>query len=149
MRGVDGPKPGRGDEARLSEARVVLALAARVRGIPAYIVMPRTAPAVKKAAVEGYGGIVTECEPTHADRERTAAGIVARNGGTLIPPFDHPDVIAGQGTAALELMSNVKPRNEFRMVLKRVADDSSSLAGWVLAWHVVLGLWHRRTSFDQ
>ena len=84
-----------------------LALAARVRGIPAYIVMPRTAPAVKKAAVEGYGGIVTLCEPTLAAREETAAALVARTGGTLIPPFDHPDVIAGQGTAALELLEDV------------------------------------------
>jgi threonine dehydratase/serine racemase len=84
-----------------------LALAARVRGIPAYIVMPRTAPQVKKAAVEGYGGIVTLCEPTLAAREQTAAEVVAKTGGTLIPPFDHPDVIAGQGTAALELLEDV------------------------------------------
>src|SRR5688500_19038613 len=84
-----------------------LALAARVRGIPAFIVMPRTAPAVKKAAVEGYGGIVSLCEPTLEARERTAAEVVARTGGTLIPPFDHPDVIAGQGTAALELLEDV------------------------------------------
>jgi threonine dehydratase len=84
-----------------------LALAARVRGIPAHIVMPRTAPAVKKAAVEGYGGIITLCEPSLAAREETAAAVVARTGGTLIPPFDHPDVIAGQGTAALELLEDV------------------------------------------
>jgi threonine dehydratase/serine racemase len=81
-----------------------LALAARVRGIPAYIVMPRTAPLVKKNAVEGYGGVVTLCEPTLEAREKAAAEVVARTGGTLIPPFDHPDVIAGQGTAALELL---------------------------------------------
>jgi threonine dehydratase len=84
-----------------------LALAARVRGIPAYIVMPRTAPLVKKNAVEGYGGIVTLCEPTLAAREAAAAELVAQTGGTLIPPFDHPDVIAGQGTAALELLDEV------------------------------------------
>jgi threonine dehydratase/serine racemase len=84
-----------------------LALAARLRGIPAHIVMPRTAPAVKKAAVLGYGGNVVECEPNLADRERVAAELVARTGGTLIPPFDHPDVIAGQGTAALELLEEV------------------------------------------
>ncbi|MBN9118542.1 MAG: pyridoxal-phosphate dependent enzyme [Planctomycetes bacterium] len=84
-----------------------LALAARVRGVPAYIVMPKTAPAVKKAAVEGYGGIVTLCEPNLADRERTANALVERTGATLIPPFDHPDVIAGQGTAALELLEDV------------------------------------------
>jgi threonine dehydratase len=84
-----------------------LALAARQREIPAYIVMPRTAPAVKKAAVEGYGGIVTLCEPTLAAREETAAELVKKTGATLIPPFDHPDVIAGQGTAALELLEDV------------------------------------------
>jgi threonine dehydratase len=84
-----------------------LALAARVRGIPAYIVMPKTAPAVKKAAVEGYGGIITLCEPTLAAREETAAALVAKTGATLIPPFDHVDVIAGQGTAALELLEDV------------------------------------------
>ena len=84
-----------------------LALAARVRGIAAYIVMPRTAPEVKKAAVAGYGGIITLCEPNLADRERTANEVVAKTGATLIPPFDHPDVIAGQGTAALELLEEV------------------------------------------
>jgi threonine dehydratase/serine racemase len=84
-----------------------LALAARVRGIPAYVVMPRVAPAVKRAAVEGYGGIVTLCEPTLEARERTAAEVVEKTGAVLIPPFDHPDVIAGQGTAALELLEDV------------------------------------------
>ncbi len=83
-----------------------LALAARVRGIPAHIVMPRTAPAVKRDAVIGYGGRVTECEPTLADRERVAADLVAATGGTLIPPFDHADVIAGQGTCALEMLED-------------------------------------------
>lgn len=84
-----------------------LARAARVRGIPAYIVMPRTAPAVKRAAVAGYGGQITECEPTQAAREEAAARLVAETGAVLIPPFDHPDVIAGQGTAALELLEEV------------------------------------------
>jgi threonine dehydratase/serine racemase len=84
-----------------------LALAARVRGIPAYIVMPKNAPAVKKSAVEGYGGKVTLCEPNLAAREETAAKLVAETGATLIPPFDHADVIAGQGTAALELLEDV------------------------------------------
>jgi threonine dehydratase/serine racemase len=84
-----------------------LALAARVRGVPAYIVMPQTAPQVKRAAVEGYGGIVTLCEPTLPAREETAARLVAETGANLIPPFEHPDVIAGQGTAALELLEDV------------------------------------------
>ncbi len=84
-----------------------LALAARVRGVPAYIVMPKTAPAVKRAAVEGYGGHVTLCEPNLAAREQAAGELVAKTGATLIPPFDHVDVIAGQGTAALELLEDV------------------------------------------
>lgn len=84
-----------------------LALAARLRGAPAFIVMPRTAPGIKRAAVEGYGGQVVLCEPTLADREATAARIQAETGATLIPPFNHPDVIAGQGTVALELLDQV------------------------------------------
>lgn len=84
-----------------------LALAAKVRGIPATIVMPRTAPAVKKQAVLGYGGRVIECEPVVSERERVANQAVADTGGVLIPPYDHPDVIAGQGTAALELLADV------------------------------------------
>ncbi len=84
-----------------------LALAARVRGIPAYIVMPKNAPAVKKAAVEGYGGQVTLCEPNLAAREEAAARLVKETGAALIPPFDHVDVIAGQGTVALELLEDV------------------------------------------
>ena len=84
-----------------------LALAAKVRGITAHVVMPHTASPIKKQAVLDYGGIVIECEPTLTDRERAAIEIVAKTGGTLIPPFDHPDVIAGQGTAALELLNQV------------------------------------------
>ena len=84
-----------------------LALAARMRGIPAYVVMPRTASPIKRRAVEEYGGQVIECEPTLAAREATAAAVAQRTGATLIPPFDHPDVIAGQGTTALELLDEV------------------------------------------
>jgi threonine dehydratase/serine racemase len=84
-----------------------LALAARLRGIAAHIVMPSNAPAVKRRAVEGYGGRVIECVPTLAAREETAAAVVAETGATLIPPYDHPDIIAGQGTAALELLEEV------------------------------------------
>ena len=84
-----------------------LALAARLRGITAHIVMPSNAPAVKRRAVEEYGGRVIECVPTLAAREETAAAVVAATGATLIPPYDHPDIIAGQGTAALELLQQV------------------------------------------
>lgn len=81
-----------------------LALAAKMRGIPAHIVMPRTASPVKRRAVQEYGGRIVECEPTLAARETTAAEVVEQTGATLIPPYNHPDVIAGQGTAALELL---------------------------------------------
>jgi threonine dehydratase/serine racemase len=84
-----------------------LALAAKLRGIPAHIVMPSNASPVKRRAVEDYGGRVIECEPTLAARQRTAAAVLAETGGTLIPPYDHADVIAGQGTVALELLDQV------------------------------------------
>ena len=84
-----------------------LALAARLRGIPAWIVMPKTAPAVKKAAVAGYGGQIVFCEPTLAARETTLAQVVAETGATFIPPYNHAYVIAGQGTAAVELCADV------------------------------------------
>lgn len=80
-----------------------LALAARVRGIPAYIVMPTNAPEVKREAVRGYGGVVIPCEPTQASRESTAARVAVETGATLVPPYDAPDVIEGQGTIATEL----------------------------------------------
>jgi threonine dehydratase/serine racemase len=85
-----------------------LALAARLRGIPAHVVMPAGSPRVKRAAVEGYGARVVECEPTLSAREATAARVVAETGAALIPPYDHPDVIAGQGTVALELLEQVE-----------------------------------------
>ncbi|MEI7878464.1 MAG: hypothetical protein RLY72_1970 [Planctomycetota bacterium] len=81
-----------------------LALAARMRGIPAHVVMPSNSAEIKKAAVRGYGAEVIECEPTLEARESTAAQVIARTGGTMIPPFNHPNVIAGQGTIALELL---------------------------------------------
>lgn len=84
-----------------------LALAARMRGIAAHIVMPQNASPVKRNAVAEYGARVILCEPTLEARETTAAAVVAETGATLIPPYDHPDVIAGQGTAALELLEEV------------------------------------------
>ncbi len=81
-----------------------VALAAKLRGISAHIVMPRTASTVKRRSVEEYGGHVILCEPTQQAREVAAAASLAETGGTLIPPYDHADVIAGQGTAVLELL---------------------------------------------
>lgn len=84
-----------------------LALAARLRGIPAYIVMPENAPAVKKAAVAGYGGQITYCEPTLAARETTLAQVVQETNANVVHPYNNDRVIAGQGTAALELLEDV------------------------------------------
>ncbi|HKB02782.1 MAG TPA: pyridoxal-phosphate dependent enzyme [Gemmataceae bacterium] len=84
-----------------------LALAAGRRGVPAYIVMPHTAPAVKRAAVEAYGGRMTFCEPDQASREAAAAEVVRTTGATLVHPYNDERVIAGQGTAALELLADV------------------------------------------
>jgi threonine dehydratase len=84
-----------------------VARAARLRGIPAHIVMPTTALEVKRAAVLGYGAEVVPCEPTQASRESTARSVAKETGATMIPPYDHADVIAGQGTVALELLEQV------------------------------------------
>jgi threonine dehydratase len=81
-----------------------LALAARMRGIPAYIVMPNNAPSVKKNAVVGYGGQITFCEPTLEARESTLERIRLETGASVVHPYNDARVIAGQGTAALELL---------------------------------------------
>jgi threonine dehydratase len=84
-----------------------LALAAALRGIPATIVMPSNAPAVKRAAVADYGATIVLCEPTLQAREQTTADFIARTGATLVHPFDDPRVISGQGTVALELLEEL------------------------------------------
>lgn len=83
-----------------------LALAARNRGIPAYIVMPSNAPQVKKEAVAGYSGQITFCEPTLQARESTMESIREKTGAAVIHPYNNERVIAGQGTAALELLAD-------------------------------------------
>lgn len=85
-----------------------LALAASIRGIEAHVVMPNNAPAVKRRAVQGYGATIYPCEPTLQAREALAAEVIEQTGATLIPPYDHPDVIAGQGTVGLELMEQAE-----------------------------------------
>jgi threonine dehydratase len=81
-----------------------LARAAQLRGVPAYIVMPENSAAAKRAAVERYGGRITWCEPALAARERSAARLVAETGATMVHPYDDLAVMAGQGTACLELL---------------------------------------------
>lgn len=94
-----------------------LALAARIQGVPAHIVMPRTAPDVKKTAVKGYGGIITWCEPTLESRESTMQEVVKKTGVTFVPPYNHFHIICGQGTAAREL---VEEAGELDIVLAPV-----------------------------
>lgn len=81
-----------------------LALAARMRGIPAYIVMPENAPEIKKKAVAGYGAQITFCEPTQVAREATLKQVAQQTGATEIHPYNYFNVICGQGTAAKELI---------------------------------------------
>lgn len=84
-----------------------VAYAAMMRGIPSYIVMPNNAPEVKLNAVKGYNAKITLCEPTSEARITTLENIAERTGATVIHPFNNPHVIAGQGTAALELIEDV------------------------------------------
>jgi len=81
-----------------------LALAAKMNGIKAFIVMPENAPSVKKDAVAGYGALITFCKPTLQAREETCRAIMEKEGATLVHPYDNFNVICGQGTAALELI---------------------------------------------
>lgn len=86
-----------------------MALAGRLLDVPVTVVMPDNAPALKLAATRGYGATVVVYDPKVDNREELATAIVAERGLTLIPPYDHPDVIAGQGTAALELINEAGP----------------------------------------
>ena len=86
-----------------------VALSARLLDMPAVIVMPQDAPAVKVDATRGYGGDVVLYNRYSEDREAIGQRIASERGMTLIPPYDHPDVMAGQGTAALELIEEVGP----------------------------------------
>lgn len=85
-----------------------LAYAAGRRGIPCHVVMPRTAPQAKKDAVRGYGGIITECEPSTSSREAVFAEVQAETGAEFVHPYNDPRVIAGQGTCSKELMEQVE-----------------------------------------
>ena len=84
-----------------------LSRAAKLRGIPAHIVMPSNTLKVKVRAVEGYGGRIVFCEPNQRAREEACAKVMAETGATLIHPFENEDVMAGQGTVAVELLEEV------------------------------------------
>ncbi|PLP99687.1 threo-3-hydroxy-L-aspartate ammonia-lyase [Cupriavidus pauculus] len=86
-----------------------IALSAKLLGMPATIVMPQDAPALKVAATKGYGASVVMYDRYKEDREAIGRDLAQKHGMTLIPPYDHPDVMAGQGTAAKELFEEVGP----------------------------------------
>lgn len=106
-----------------------LALAAQLLGIPAWIVMPENAPAVKQAAVREYGGQIVPCAPTLAAREATAETVIRETGATFIHPYNDARIIAGQGTAALELLETVP---ELDLILAPVG-GGGLLSGTALA----------------
>jgi len=108
-----------------------LSWAAGLRGIPAHIVMPSNAPAVKRAAVEQYGGIITYCEPTLAARESTADRVIAETGGELIHPYDDYRIIEAQATAVIELIEDA---GDLDIVLGPVG-GGGLIAGTALAVH--------------
>ena len=106
-----------------------LALAASMRGIAAHIVMPINAPDIKKKAVAGYGANITFCKPTQEARESTLAAIIAETGATEIHPYNNFNVIAGQGTAAKEL---IEDKGEFDIIMAPVG-GGGLLSGTAIA----------------
>jgi threonine dehydratase len=94
-----------------------LALAAKMRGIAAHIVMPENSPEIKKKAVAGYGANITFCKPTLQARESTLAKVIIETGATEIHPYNNFNVIAGQGTAAKEL---IEDKGEFDIIIAPV-----------------------------
>lgn len=111
-----------------------VAFAARQVGMPAYIIMPRTAPQVKKAAVLGYGAEVIECEPTLEAREAGVLDVIERTGAVLVHPFDNDRVIAGQATATKELIEEFGQDKPFDTILAPVG-GGGLLSGTALAAH--------------
>ncbi len=111
-----------------------LALAARMRGIPAYIVMPENAPQIKKVAVAGYGAQITFCEPTLAARESTLKQVAEKTGATEIHPYNYFNVICGQGTAAKEL---IKETGQLDVVMAPVG-GGGLLSGTALSTKALL-----------
>ena len=111
-----------------------IAYAARQVGTKAYIVMPRTAPQVKKDAVRGYGAEIIECEPTLNAREAGVQAVIERTGAAMIHPFDDDRVIAGQATSAKELMEDYGQDQPFDVILAPVG-GGGLLSGTALSVH--------------
>jgi threo-3-hydroxy-L-aspartate ammonia-lyase len=108
-----------------------IALASKLAGIPAVIVMPHDAPASKLAATRGYGAEIVGYDRNSENREEIAERIARERGMTLIPPFDHPHVVAGQGTAAKELIEDAGPLDYLFVCL----GGGGLLAGCAVAAH--------------
>jgi len=108
-----------------------VALSAQILGIKAYIVMPHNAPQVKKNAVQGYGGIITECEPLIEVRQATTDKIAAETGASKLHPSNQVDVILGQGTAAMELLEDHPDLN----IIMTPVGGGGLVAGTALATH--------------
>ncbi len=89
-----------------------LSYAAGQRGIPCNVVMPHSAPEAKKAAVRGYGGIITECQPSTTSREEVFAKVQAETGGDFVHPYNDPRVIAGQATCSREFLEQMEELGE-------------------------------------
>jgi threonine dehydratase len=106
-----------------------LSQAARWRGIPAYIVMPSNSSAVKMDAVRSYGGQITECEPNVGARETASAELIRRTGAHLVHPYNDKRVIAGQGTAAIELLEEIPDLD----VIMTPASGGGLLSGTAIA----------------
>lgn len=111
-----------------------VAFAARQVGMPAHIVMPRTAPQVKKDAVRNYGADIIECEPTLDAREAGVRDVIERTGAVLVHPFDDDRVIAGQATAAKELIEDFGTEKSFDTILAPVG-GGGLLSGTALITH--------------
>lgn len=110
-----------------------LALAARLRGIPAHIVMPENSPKIKVAAVRGYGARIVFCPPTQKDREQTLETVVAETGASFIHPYNNLGIIAGQGTCALELIEEIPDLD----VVMAPVGGGGLLSGTALCCHYV------------
>lgn len=108
-----------------------IALAAKMAGVPAYIVMPKTAPEVKRKAVAGYGAEITLCEPTQQSREENAACIQDETGATFISPYNDYSVITGQATCAKELLED---QPDLEIIITPVG-GGGLLAGTALTCH--------------
>ncbi len=108
VRSLNSDEKGRGVITHSSgNHAAALSLAARMNGVKALIVMPETAPVVKKNAVAAYGADITFCKPTLKAREEATKVLIQRTGATLIHPYDNFNVICGQGTAAVELLEDI------------------------------------------